>query len=946
MKRRLFNALLSVLALSTVFTASAVTAKKGVVTVTQRDGTELNVRLYGDEWTHYCTTEDGYLLMEQDGLYYYGERSAATGQVVSSQRRAVNVASRTAADRSFLATLDPQSLISARVEQMAQPAAQGAPRFRATAGPGTFPGTSFPPLGEQKALVILVAYSNVDFTLEDPHDYFTRMLNEEGFNTNGGTGSCRDFYMQSSNNQFIPEFDVYGPVTLPKARSYYGSNDWYGNDQHPEEMVIDACDLLDDQIDFSEYDRDGDGYVDNVYIFYAGRGEADGGASETVWPHSWNVEYGVGYNPEYDGVKISRYGCSNEWSGTTYSGHADGIGTFCHEFGHVMGLPDLYATSYTGAFTPDAYACMDAGSYNNDGRTPPIMGVFERYALGWIEPTVIDGRMNCKLNHILTHNEAYIIPTSDPYEFFLLENRQLAGFDAYIPGHGMLIWHVDYDENVWTNNTVNNSTSHQYVDIEEADGIQSESTRSGDPFPGTANITSFTDDTTPSMKTWAKKGLNLPITEIKETNGVITFVVCGGLVDVDAPVLSEEITDIQAESFTASWSEVTDATNYVATLEQLVDADTWTVVPAYDRKDVGKVTTYTFTGLESLTTYRLTMMAENNGSFSEPSNSVTVTTAQQSFDRRRVILDEPADLSANSFTACWLPLDDATTYFVNVYEKTVENPSTDVCDFTGGISAMPTGWTTDSRSTYGNAAYSGAATPALKLSSDGQSIMSPLFDADILSFSFWHRGASSSAENTFSVYVLVNGAWALLEESDINNVSGGEVNSYEDLFPGVRQVKIVFNKAASGNLAIDDLTIEWGGDITTTPVNDYVDAPVDAAGPCSLSVQGLKGETRYYYTVHATDGTLTSLPSFEGVVYTLPTTGVSPLDIVSPNAITVDRRTVTVTAAPGTPITVTDIAGRTILAPRTVGTLTRFELPSQGVYIVRAGTAAVKVVVK
>ena len=307
--------------------------------------------------------------------------------------------------------------------------------------------------------------------------------------------------------------------------SYYGGNDAvYDEDEHPEEMAIEACQQLDATVDFSQYDRDGDGYIDNVFIFYAGRGEADGGGDNTVWPHAWNVTSATNTPYVFDGVRLDSYGCTNEW---TRDNRPDGVGTFIHEFSHVMGLPDLYSTDYSDAFTPGEWSALDYGPYNNDGCTPPLYGAFERYALGWMSPRVLDAATDVTLNPI-GENEACMIPTSDSNEFFLLENRQQTGWDTYIPGHGMLVWHVLYDSGVWNKNEVNNDENKQYVDIEEADGKQTESTRAGDAFPGTSGKTSFTDTTKPSMKTWKGKSLNMPLTEIAENDGVITFKVKGG----------------------------------------------------------------------------------------------------------------------------------------------------------------------------------------------------------------------------------------------------------------------------------------------------------------------------------------------------------------------------------------------------------------------------------
>ena len=170
---------------------------------------------------------------------------------------------------------------------------------------------------------------------------------------------------------------------------------------------------------------------------------------------------------------------------------------------------------------------MDRGPYNNNGKTPPYYSIYERYALGWITPQEIGKPADIKLDNI-SKNVGYIIKTDNENEYFLLENRQQEGWDKYIPGHGMLIWHIDYNQEVWDLNAVNNTPSHQYVDIEEADAIQTDETRAGDTFPGTSNVTSFTDDTNPSMKTWKGNGLNKPITDIEEKDGIIRFKISGG----------------------------------------------------------------------------------------------------------------------------------------------------------------------------------------------------------------------------------------------------------------------------------------------------------------------------------------------------------------------------------------------------------------------------------
>ena len=501
--------------------AMAVPAKPGLITVRQADGTELLVRIIGDEHHHYYLTEDGHLLINDHDTYYYGDVNAA-GAIVSSHIVARPAASRSAEAVSFLNSVDATRVKAALSRKRAAAAPSRVPMRNV----GLF-DTGFPSKGDQKGLVILVEYTDVKFTHKTPLDYFSRMLNEDGFSDYGGTGCAAEYFRESSMGQFRPQFDVYGPITLSNKMSYYGGNDSDGNDKYPWKMVTEACQQLDATVDFSEYDRDGDGYIDNVFIFYAGRGEASGGSANTVWPHSWNITAADSRSYVFDGVRLDRYACSNEWEGS----RPDGVGTFIHEFSHVMGLPDLYATDYSTAFTPGEWSVLDYGPYNNDGCTPPIYSIYERYALGWIEPTVIDGPATIRLDNVM-ENKGCIIPTKRANEFFLLENRQQTGWDTFIPGHGMLVWHVDYNSYIWAQNTVNNNASHQYVDLEEADNIRSDYTRAGDAFPGTSKVTSFTDTTTPSMKTWTGAKLNLPITDITETDGVITFNVAGG--DINA----------------------------------------------------------------------------------------------------------------------------------------------------------------------------------------------------------------------------------------------------------------------------------------------------------------------------------------------------------------------------------------------------------------------------
>ncbi len=947
MKKYFLAASLLISLLATAPRAAAVPAKPGLMTVTASDGSELKVRLVGDEYFHYFTTEDGYLLTERDGRFFYADIDAA-GEVASSGIAATAPSARSAEASAYLSKVD-----MTRAGKSLDRRAEMAPRrarqvtvnpFRAPsravsdpdagypAGPGLFPGTSFPSKGDQKALVVLVEYKDVKFTISNPADYFGRMLNQYGFNDYGGTGSAKEYFETCSNGLFRPEFDVFGPITLDNNMSYYGGNDWYGNDQRPEEMAIEACQKLDATIDFSEYDRDGDGYIDNVFIFYAGRGEATGGGANTVWPHSWEVSSAT-YTPYvFDGVRLDRYGCTNEWEGS----RPDGVGTFIHEFSHVMGLPDLYATSYTSAFTPGAWSALDYGPYNNDGMTPPLYGAFERYALGWMAPAEINTALNATLPPI-SENVAGIIKTSKSDEFFLLENRQFTGWDYHIPGHGMLIWHIDYNSSVWSSNTVNNSSYHQYVDIEEADGSQSDYSRAGDAFPGTSNVTSFTDTTSPSMKTWSGTSLNLPITQIAETaDGYITFKVKGGAEPI-SPAVALEPENIDDVSFTARWIAEPGLTYMITVSEFDPETGTATPVPDYTRRNVGSVAEITVTGLTPEHEYIYMVYAAKGLEVAEPSNQISVLTGIPGINRLKVEAAEPVDILSSGFTAVWCPLEGATDYLLTVFSREFGASIPETCGFDDGVASIPAGWSSSSTSSYANASYSGEAVPALRLGKSGDSLTAQYADG-IRGLKFWHRGNSTDPADVINVYATTPEGRRQVASIPVVTEKGGTVTELTDFPDDTHTVRLEYVRASTkGAVAIDDVTFYHGITYSDVPVEGFDGV---ATGPTtSWPVTGLIPEKDYYYTVTATDGTLYSRPSDEVHVRTLAATvAIESVGADAQPLITLSGLHLAVTA--DSPVTVTDIAGRTVASANSHIDLT---LPAPGVYIVRAGSLIRKI---
>lgn len=483
-------------------------------------------------------------------------KPAYPGLITASQPDGSEVTFRIVGDENAHRILSPEGEeLAFDAEGFLRPASEAAPLTRSEERPSRkylFSGAAFPSFDSPKALVVLVYFPDKFFSMENPKEYFTRLLNEEGFSDDGATGSARDFFVSNSLGRFTPQFDVYGPVRTGMPMKYYGANDRWGMDMHPEEMVIEALMSLDSTVDFTQYDTDGDGVIDNVYIFYAGFGEADSNVVNSIWPHSADIlDFNLEKDYYFDGVLLNRYAMSNEL--TFKSNKPDGIGTFVHEFSHVLGLPDLYSTTYSGAFTPDRYDTLDYAPYNNQGRTPANYSVFERYCMGWLEPRNIYATGDYSLAPLHESNDGFIIRTERPDEFFMIENRQKVGYDEFIPGHGMLVWHIDFNQDVWDDNSVNNSRAHQYIDLVEADNRLTEISRAGDTFPGTAGVTSFTGSTKPALRSWNDRSLYVKgITDIREDdNGVISF-----HADVDMSGV-DDIPASSADAVTISGNRIT-----------------------------------------------------------------------------------------------------------------------------------------------------------------------------------------------------------------------------------------------------------------------------------------------------------------------------------------------------------------------------------------------------
>lgn len=480
----------------------AIPARRGAIVRTQPDGSEIVVYQHGDEFFHWETNEKGeWLTLDKDGFYQVTE--ALSKEAIAAKRAA-------------------SPLHIAPKEEVATP-------------------LNIAPRG----LIILVNFADLAFT--ETIEEMDSMHNAKNYTRDyeyvyrGNTyqvsseGSARQYFYDASFGQYNPQFDVIGPVTVSREYAYYGKNNVNTQfDQRPWEMVKEACVIADTllDVDFTQYDNDNDDIVDFVYVIYAGYGEADGGGANTIWPHSYQLSAAGAYC-RLDGVRIDLYACGNEID--YYTKKHTGIGTFCHEFSHVLGLPDLYTTEGQTHKTLGEWSILDYGPYNNDGNTPPAYSAYERFFMGWLTPEVIVDSANIRLEELNSSQRALLISTEDKHNligndpkstrFYLLENRQQQGWDTYLPGHGLMLTYVQYNATRWQENTVNNTSRSMGVDLIEADGKTPNSSGTGylgkatDLFP--AGATSYTQITDHAIE------------DIEEIDGVIHFKYRGGDIETD-----------------------------------------------------------------------------------------------------------------------------------------------------------------------------------------------------------------------------------------------------------------------------------------------------------------------------------------------------------------------------------------------------------------------------
>lgn len=838
--RKLIKALLCTSALFLTIPVWGIPAKRGVLEFTQPDGKTLDVTLQGDENHCQYMTTDGYLLLPDDaGTLRFAD--IQDGRLQPSRFEGCRPEARSNELQKWLTTVPRRSEMNEEILN------QSVRRMKLPQSGLGLHTTTFPNKGKIKGLVILVEYQNIKFKIENPYEYFSNLLNQKDFAEAGGTGSARDYFLDASLGQFDPDFDVYGPVTLPNRRSYYGATTAYSHDSHPEDMAVHAVSLLDDEVDFSQYDCDGDGVLDNVFIFYAGQGQADGGPAECIWPHAWTL-HATGKEFSVDGVLVDRYACANEWQ--TQNGVPDGIGTFCHEFSHVMGLPDLYSTGENALsdVTPGAWSIMDYGPYNNNSRTPPTYSAYERNAMGWLDVEELTAACTVTLPELQETNKAYLVATENSNEFFLFENRQQTGWDKYIPGHGMLIWHVDFDQYIWDQNKVNNSASHQYVDLVEANGQGKETT--GRAWPGSSRKTSYTATTNPAFVDWRNNPIPLPITGIEEINGIITFDVDGGdfVFDIPKAPVASDITPI---SFILSWDEVERAKSYQISVYTKDREGDKIFLADFEDRDVENGRSVCVEGADADTQYYAAVRAINGKRVSDYSSELCIRTPELSFPYFTPNALPASNLSASAFTANWEPVEGAADYLLTVASSLDVPPFTNTASFGTLTFMLPKGWEfSEHTSRYEDTEYCGKAVPAAKMSTDGSTILTKVYEQEVQRIKFWYRGESTNTQCSLDIDGCMNDKWQTIQSLTSLSREGAEVDITE-IPEGVHQVRFVYHRYGNGKLAIDDIEIVIAG-VAKEIIGNYSDLAV--GNVCSYDVTGLpEDKSSFVYTIQARD---------------------------------------------------------------------------------------------
>ncbi|MBQ0114573.1 MAG: M6 family metalloprotease domain-containing protein, partial [Bacteroidales bacterium] len=629
--------------------AKAVPAIPTPITYQQSDGTTITVSLVGDERHSTFFTLDGYALSQDANGDFYYQTSLGVSRVMAH-----NQGQRQASENAFVAAsaITMQQFAQVNANEIQKAHSRRATKRRAA---------QVPPIGRAHIPVIIANFTDIKFKNSNPVSQFTEHYCS-------GDNSVRKYFEDQSFGKFSPQIDVLGPVNLPHERAFYGRNSGSTKDINLGQLVVDAVKELPDT-DFSPYDNDSDGYADVVIVLYAGVGEAQGGSTSSVWPCQWDLysasQMGMSDTGifEHNGAKIYKFAVFNELSGSRDSGTSiDGIGTFCHEFSHCLGLPDFYDTQYGGHYGMGSWSIMCSGNYNNNSNTPAGYTAYERSALGWMDLTEGVANTYYTLDGLdkTTAQAIKITNREDPNEYYILENHSKTGWYAYNKASGLMILHVTYNASRWSQNAVNNYDV-QGMTFFPADNRLSTSNENYDLFPySTRN--SLTDKTTPAatLNNSTSGFMSKPITDISKSNNKVSFWFWKGF-EKTMPVLHEvSEPDITINSFTAHWDASKNTDSYAINI----------IGPDGSSRIYDNLTTteYTAKNLETGATYSCAVKAKySDGNYGEWSDTVTVTL------KSNPVLMKADSITSSSFKASWNKLDNVESYTLHIRRDGFQN---------------------------------------------------------------------------------------------------------------------------------------------------------------------------------------------------------------------------------------------------------------------------------
>lgn len=543
--------LLLVALLINCYRAFAVPAYPYKVIVKTENGKDVVIFLRGDEHVKYAVSTDGYTLVNDSSGWWYAEKNSE-GAIKKSAYMLMASEDETEDLKTFKKSC-PKGIMPIQ-QQGTENIRRSFEKDRKVVGNGAI-------TGERRALVILMEFRDAAFkrTKED----FDALFNSIDYKVDDAIGSVRDYYNFASQGQLDYVSDIYGPYTAQYNMRYYGANSSNGgSDSNPVALCIEAIKNLPSDLDYTLYDNDGDGMVDNVHIIYAGYGEEAGASSDAIWaheyPHRIVLKSEVGYS-------LSGYSCSPELRGNRGS-NITHIGVICHELGHALGAMDYYDTNYGTGGEYDGtgkWDIMASGSWNDNGRTPPNFNPYVRSTVfGWNTQTELGPDEHVTLPRMEVGNSKqsliYRVETGKSGDYFLLENRQKYGFDAALPGEGLMIYHVHPNIDRYNSTNTINATSPQGLypvcaSYSEPNKKKYGNINSGEcPFPGSKNVRFFSPSTSPAAIAWngSPAKVSLSYITMNSSDGSISFTTGNEITDEpEDPDLPIEQKLVYYESF-------------------------------------------------------------------------------------------------------------------------------------------------------------------------------------------------------------------------------------------------------------------------------------------------------------------------------------------------------------------------------------------------------------